>query len=349
MRSWDGDYALDAIWEAPLEPCRLRWLPHHKVGSAVVMPGAGHIQAALTAGTRVLEGPVEVVGVEFLKALTVGEGAPPDMQVSLAPDSGLWRVASRAEASSDWQLNAKGRVQRLFAPPPAPLDIAAVQRRMQRTISRDAHYAWTAGLELPFGEIFHVLTGMQVGPGEALAAYSVPPPGDADETLPITVMDAALQTGARVAADVTGDCMYLPVSVDRVRQWGRPAASGYVHARLVSISDREFQCSVSILDADGSVAIQLEGARARRFDPIEVAPVARHQQVLRASPSPATRSHMPPVDPTALVAQLAAEVGSFRQQFNTERFYEEYRQREDELCGHIAAAALALSRTPGAG
>ncbi|HVA26398.1 MAG TPA: SDR family NAD(P)-dependent oxidoreductase [Chloroflexota bacterium] len=335
---------VDPTWLGLADPSRLRWLADHKVGSAVVMPGAGHVHLALTAGARILDSAVELIAMGFIKALAVNEAAPPEMQVCLSSESGTLRISSRADAASEWQLNARGRVQRLVALEGPAIDLGQIRERMRQHVSAEEHYAWTTSIGLPFGPAFRVLSWIELGDGEALGMYAVE--GSDADALQVTVIDAGLQAAARVAAAEMGDRLYLPMAVERVRWWRPPAKTGFVHAYGVRVSAHEIGCCVRVLDAQGRPAIELDGVSGRHYQPVDAAPAVRHEQVLRTAPSGVEPSFAR-LGMAELAAAVEARLPGLRQRFDTDVFYTRYRAREDELCGHIAAAVLRhLSPSP---
>lgn len=254
----------DPAWSGEVEPARLPWLADHRVGGAVVMPAAAFAEMALAAGRRALSGPVEVVSLDILRVLPL-PWEDPEMdvrtQVSVPDGAGTVRIAART--GGDWRTHARARVRPLSGEAPPPLDAGRVRSRCGPDLGADGHYARMAEAGIGYGPVFRPLRRLHAAGGEVLADYETG--GAEDFEVSPVLMDAALQTTAALCGTDPGGDAFLPAAIGAVRRWRRPAASGLVHARLREATDDEIVCDLVITDGDGTVAVEIEGYRGRRF------------------------------------------------------------------------------------
>ncbi|QQQ79518.1 SDR family NAD(P)-dependent oxidoreductase [Saccharothrix sp. 6-C] len=312
--------ALEPIWFAAVEPARTPWMADHRVGGSVVVPATGYVEMALAAGRRVLGDRVEVTGLDITRALALSWLPTMDVrtQVSLSDEDGLFRVASRQGDDGDWTLHARGRVRRLVADAPvAPREPAEPADHVPAA----EHYTACDRAGISYGPAFRGLREIRVRPGEAWADYEFPLSCDDHEVHP-ALLDLALQAGIPLLRLDTPDSRaYLPSSVDRVRRWRQPTAHGRIRVQVRSHTAREACWDISVLDADGEVAVELTGCRLQSFGAVLRAGVQRLETVLRAAPRPGEQvgpwpvPALPPVTVTpapchAAVRGMATEAGA---------------------------------------
>ncbi|MGK5544193.1 SDR family NAD(P)-dependent oxidoreductase [Streptomyces sp. URMC 127] len=279
---------LEPSWHAPVERTRTPWLADHRVAGAVVMPATGFVELALAAGREAFGGPAEAGDLEITRALPLTWDAAMDvrLQTSLSDEDGIVRVASRTGDTGGWRLHARGRVRRLAAARPGPVDLADVRGRMTGRVTGEEHYAAVAAAGLEYGPAFRVLHELHTGPGEVLAAYRCDPPDDGygGYVAHPALLDGALQAGAPLLADAESG--FLPSAVDGVRVWERPPAEGLVHVRQRSRSSREVVWDITVAGEDGAVAVELTGCRLQRLALPAGDRGEEYVTVLRAAPLP---------------------------------------------------------------
>ncbi|MEW1601105.1 SDR family NAD(P)-dependent oxidoreductase [Streptomyces sp. NPDC093808] len=279
--------ALEPGWHQRLDPVRLPWLADHKVGGAVLMPAAGYVEAALAAGSRVLDGPVEVTALTF-RPLTL-PWKDPDMNVwlhtSLSDEDGVVRVASRAGGPGQpWRLHARGRVRRLLGRAPEALD-GTPHRQFPHDAGADEVYDRARRGGLDYGPRFRVLDRVRTDGREAVAHYRADHLDTEGYLAHPAILDGALQAGAVLLAGTEG-LTFLPAAVDTVRAWRPPAVTGHVRVRERSATAAEVVWDVTVLDEDGTVCVELLGCRLRRFDTGAGPAVGEYVTELRAAPRP---------------------------------------------------------------
>ncbi|MDF3149363.1 polyketide synthase dehydratase domain-containing protein, partial [Streptomyces sp. T21Q-yed] len=337
-------------WHGPVEPVLVPWLADHKVAGSVVLPATGYVEMALSAGRRVLDGPVELAWLEVSRPLVVPWDRAGDVHVQLgfSPDDGMVSITS-TEATDGTDVDgtrprphARCRVRELIGRPPARIDVAAVRARCARRGDVDTLYRELAANGLDYGPAFRQLARLHLGDGEVLAAYRHTT--DAADTAQYVVhpalLDGALQAcvplvAARAGA---GQC-WLPAAIGAVRVWRRPSATGMLHVRDRTRGTAELCFDITVTDPDGSVTAELDGVRMRRVPgPADRAPL-RYETVLRAAPHlhlPAAPSPLPANHD--LAAAVAGSVAAVEAGWRATRF-EDFAARLKLVTAHVAAVA----------
>ncbi|MET9296823.1 SDR family NAD(P)-dependent oxidoreductase [Streptomyces sp. NPDC003077] len=333
---------LEPVWTGPLETGRLPWLADHKVGAAVVFPAAAYVETALAAGRRLFDAPAEAGYLDLERALVLPGDDEGEvwLQTSYSEDDQGLRIAARADEHAAWRTHARGRLRRLLASAPPPLDAGAVRDRCPERWEGAEHYAYTARSGLPYGPAFRVLRELRVGRDEVLASYATDVPEDGCLAHPV-ILDGALQAGAPLLARFGGGEPFLPVAIERVRMWHTPSRDGLVHVVGRESGTHEACWDITVAGPDGRVALELTGCRLRRYageertgTPVrwlEPALRARSGAVPEAAPRPvltaAALRDASAGPPPALVAEGAAAHG--------------FTARFEEFGAHFTARALA--------
>ncbi|MEV5508728.1 type I polyketide synthase [Streptomyces orinoci] len=289
----------DPSWRLTLEPAHLPWLADHRVGGGAVLPAAGFVDMALSAGRAALDAPAEVVRLAVTRALTLDPDDPAlHLSLHTAVADGVVTVHSREGAAGDWTGHARGRVRPLLVPEPPALDIKDVRRRLTDRCGTDDLYREADRNGLSYGPAFRVLTSLACGEREALADYRLADGADPGHTAHPTVLDGALQAcGRLIARNLDEPAAFLPVTLASVRCWRTPPPTGVVYGRLRTLTPLEAVWDVDVTDAAGHVAVRMHGCRLRRFDAARPPKPPNLREVLRAAPLPeptATRSPLPP-------------------------------------------------------
>lgn len=299
---------LEPSWHGGVEPARLPWLGDHRVSGAVVMPAAAFAEMALAAGREALGGPVEVCGLDIRRLLAL-PWDDPEMdvrtQVSVS-DGDEVRVAART-ADGDWQVHAQARVRPLGGERPAAPDAAEVRGAAgAHTRSAEEHYARMQDTGLDYGPAFRPLREFHVAEDRAVAAYELDDTGEFE--IHPALLDAALQATAAVTPGAGRDA-FLPDSVSAVRRWARPAPRGEIHVRLREATEEETVFDLVVTDAEGAVAVEIDGYRGRRFRG-EAKGARRYTTELRAAPRTLPGGSSAAPSPRAVAAATAEENAS---------------------------------------
>lgn len=281
----------EPAWHQALSSLRLPWLADHRVGGAVVMPGTAYLEAALAAGRAAFASAAEVTDLDIVRAMVMPRDDETDevvLQTSLSEEDGVVRIASRVGTAASWRTHARGRVRRLAARPPDPVDLGAVRERLERAgapVDAARHYEEAARAGLEYGPSFRVLTRLWAGEDEVLAEYGWEPPArdDGYEAHP-TVLDGALQAAAPLLAALPGGRTYVPTAIAGARVWDRLPERGLIHVRAVSPGSRDTVLDLAVADEAGRVVVELTGCRLRSVTVGRAEELQQLTQVLRAAP-----------------------------------------------------------------
>ncbi|GAB2703591.1 SDR family NAD(P)-dependent oxidoreductase [Nocardia thraciensis] len=300
--------APDPAWSADLERSSLSWLADHRVGGAAVLPGAAMVELGWAAVQQGHPGPVELRRYVIERALPVDrDRMPAEVRTVLSPDGRL-SVSSRSTGDAAWQEHVHGRARPLFADRPDPLDVDEARSRTRTTVDVGDHYARMARCGLEYGPAFRLLTDLRLGDGEVLAAYTNHHDAQGFSVHP-AVLDTAAQAGAALLPLADG-AAYLPVDIAVARWWRQPPAAGWIHVRGRTSAAWEAFLDITVTDARGNVALQLQRIRLRRFDAAGRIPLGYYSTVLRAARhphEPVAESALPAMDDLPLVPQAADE------------------------------------------
>ncbi|MGW1374167.1 SDR family NAD(P)-dependent oxidoreductase [Streptomyces sp. NPDC002446] len=272
-------------WSADLDRASLAWLADHRVGGAAVLPGAALVELGLAAARHLGDGPVELRRLAVERALpTDRDRLPAEVQTTLSAEDGRLTVTSRADEDTEWQEHARGHARRLLADAPEPVDLDALRIRAATPVDVEEHYARLARCGLDYGPAFRLLTEIRVGGGEAVAAYTAGQDGDGYLVHP-TVLDTAAQAGAALLPLADGSA-YLPVEVAAAQWWRPPPERGWIHVRRRAAAAWEACWDVTLVDAQGGVALRLHKIRLTRFEAAGRVPLRSYETVLRAAAHP---------------------------------------------------------------
>ena len=331
--------AAEPTWQQHIEPARLRWLADHKVAEAVVMPAAGFVDMALSAGHQLWESPVEITGLVISTPLTLPFDDPSAdvlVHTHVVPRDGGFTISSRLEGQQDWTDHVRGRVRRLLRPQPPKLDLDALGARLTGRITADDHYDRCNRVRLHYGPAFRALRELRVGDGECLAFFRADPAPEAGHQAHPSMLDVALQAGISLVADTP----YLPSSIGSVRCWQPIPPAGTVHVSRVAIQGTQMIWDITVTDADRAVVLELLDVHLRRFEGARAPVVPRLEEVLRAAPvHQAQPEPVPLPTPRAVLSAAAEELSVLTEQWHTHR-WDQFQRRALHLNAHFTAAAI---------
>ncbi|GGR52101.1 type I polyketide synthase [Streptomyces netropsis] len=332
-----------ALWEGTVEPQLAPWLGDHRIARTVLMPAAGYLEMALSAGRLALGRPVEVRHLQIFRPLALGWPDPEGvrLQTAVTPADGALTISSSQGRGGACEPVVRAEVRTLLGAAPAPLDPEALRARCPRTVAAADFYRTCHRVGLGVGPAFQLLGEVHVGEGELLASYRHEEPG-APYTVHPVVLDGPLQaTVALVERWMDSGRAYLPSVFGAVRVWRTPAPTGFVHLRQRARTENEFCWDIAYADEDGTVSAQIEGCRTRRMDNSDHTPVTVQRTVLRAAPlplSPAASSPLPP--PADLLAAVEDRMSAARAALR-ESGHDRCAAAAEEAGAHCWAAALA--------
>ncbi|KHL52120.1 amino acid adenylation protein, partial [Xanthomonas cannabis pv. cannabis] len=250
------------------------FLDGHRIAGVKVLPAACYLEmaryvnqcAGFDAG--VLR---DVIWLAPYQASGLQDGARP-ASVATHLDAGAerrCRIGSR-RASGDEVLHFVARCDAASESTPDRVDVDAVVRRTSGRLDRDAMAALVETAS-SFGEAFQVMTWLQHGEDEAIAAYRLPAGHSEPFHWHPGILSAAFGAVEMwIAARGEAGAHRLPYGIDSVFDYARPADSGYILVRRVSGEGAKLErYDVDLLDERGHVATAMRGYSVRPWVPGE--------------------------------------------------------------------------------
>ena len=256
-------------WSVELDTAGLEYLVDHRIGGAIVFPGAGYIEMAL-AVARETFGPVPCVveDAEFQKFLILDQRTTPLAQVVFDPATSEFDISSRGDSSdTGWDLHARGCVRKSNRPAPDQADIEAVRQRCSESFGHDECMQRFADCGYHYGPTFQGITQLWRGDREILAEIQAPSgltAGLSDYRLHPAILDACFQTLLATLPVWTdwqgmkGDT-FVPVKIERVHFHATPPARVFAHTRVVTLNATQLKVDIRILDEDGRCMVEVQG------------------------------------------------------------------------------------------
>jgi acyl transferase domain-containing protein/aryl carrier-like protein len=261
------------VWEQHIALQSPYYLSGHKILGSVVFPGAGYIEAALTAmrQLRPEAAAFEISGLRFHEALPLSESGC-QLQTVFSPGgdaSYRFEFHARGAPANDWTRHASGQAIDIRLPAPY-LPVSELRSGFTETVAGSAHYEAMALQGLEYGKHFRAITQVSRRTGQAMAEFILDDAAAAEARSycihPILI-DAALQTAAATMEPSEGSIyrkeQYVPEGVGRVRFYANPGHRALCTAVLKSgkAKDPELCFDLRLVGEDGRVAMEIEDLR----------------------------------------------------------------------------------------
>ncbi|MBL1078252.1 SDR family NAD(P)-dependent oxidoreductase [Nocardia sp. 2] len=257
-----GDPDLDSpsnSWRIQLSVGAMPWLADHVVGGARILPGAGYLDAALSAvALRTESTRVAVEDVRFIAPLIIDEGNAPLAELQVEESTGRFTIRSRSVADAPWTTHATGRlIEGSFES--GKVEVPDVDE--MHVIDPAAFYAGLAARGLEYGPAFQRATAVRISGATVVATLDGGIAQDSGHLAHPCVVDAALQSVAALLAGSgsADDGAMVPVAVAGVRAFAPIPEQVTVVARLST--DGAPTADIDLLDAEQNVVLQLIGMR----------------------------------------------------------------------------------------
>jgi acyl transferase domain-containing protein/NAD(P)-dependent dehydrogenase (short-subunit alcohol dehydrogenase family)/acyl carrier protein len=260
-----------SFWERHLSLDELPWLADHRVQAAVLFPGAGFIELALSALRQVAgsEGLV-LDGVEFERALTL-QHEPAQIQI-VASETGsrAWQVEIAQAVGEGWsglaRMRARSRTEQTDDQP----TLEDAMRRHAELQSVGDFYQSLAAIGLEYGPHFQGIRELRLGPNHAaLARVELDASlNAAGHSAHPALLDACLQV-ATVAIRAQNPGLFVPVSIRRMTLH-QSLGEGPIWCQA-GIDPRDPEASglvtsLVLWNAAGEVVALIEGMRVELID-----------------------------------------------------------------------------------
>jgi len=147
----------ESSWENTIDPQMLPWLADHKVGGAIVYPGAAYVEMALAAAYQVYPGDrLLIEDLEIISPLVFDGEHARTLRLVLNQRDRSFYIQSKQRLSDDgWVLHCAGRI---LEPSKSYLksEMSEIDQALW-TVGASDHYALAACLGLDYGPAFQGL------------------------------------------------------------------------------------------------------------------------------------------------------------------------------------------------
>jgi acyl transferase domain-containing protein len=270
----------EMVFDIPIAAEGPAFLADHRVAGTEVLPMAAFIELVLEAADAISPGsPTTVEDLTLQVPLASGGAATPRAQlVAQASNGGAYAVtisSSPIETTGlddQWIEHASCRLT--FDQGPnrdqgaVALSPSALQAQCPTVVDLAQHYQDCQRHGIEYGPAFQRLQGLWRGEGVALCRASLDASEDvagAGYHLHPALLDACLQVFFAAFTGPREDQVYLPVGLNRVRQYRLcgSTAWGYAQVRPYTAADHTFSADVWLLDDDGAVIAEIAGLTVR--------------------------------------------------------------------------------------
>jgi acyl transferase domain-containing protein/NADPH:quinone reductase-like Zn-dependent oxidoreductase/acyl carrier protein len=267
---------MPAAWEVHLDPLKMQALAEHKVGGAVVLPGAAYLEMALAASREWFGTASHVVEELSILAPVVFDGEHArTLRCIFSPTDLRFRIEGRQRLSeAPWTLHAQGRL--LGAAPGTLAPSIPAPAPGRAPIAAEAHYALATSLGLEYGPQFRGIETLELDADTLLGRlrWSAGVPGQGAYLLHPAVLDQCFQAvlgwvGAQL--DTPRELTFLPVAFGRLTFMAEAGPAVELRARLLRYGQRAAAVDFELLDAEGRLIARLDTARFR------AAALAKHE------------------------------------------------------------------------
>ena len=261
---------LEARWDTD----RFWILGEHRLASGrAVWPGTGYLETAAEALVEAgLNGPFELEDLMFQRPLGVPEDEACNVRVTLGPDGDAYRFRVQSEVPLTGGVglltHADARVRRIRTSRPQPVDISALNQRI------DARIVGTGTTPIPssqeqhlnFGPRWKVLHSVRYGNGEALAHLRLDEMFAQDIAAGYRLHPALMDIATGFAMELipgysADDGLWVPMSYGRVMAHQTLPAHLVSHVRLETsqqLGTGYASFDVTLMDENGNVLVQIE-------------------------------------------------------------------------------------------
>lgn len=260
-----------STWETEINGYWNAFLPDHIIQSNVLFPAAGYLEQAAAAIKIITAGShFALEQIAFHKALFLPQDEDPKVRTVLDARHGRFLMASlsRREGESA-TIHAEGQFRQLQPPGQLPqTSIDRLRRNCDITYSKAACYAELKSMGFEYGPQFQGISEVALGDLESLARLEAPAGVAVDDPEWIfhpVMLDAAFQaliTIELMKPASEGREVRLPVGIRRITFLSAASPLMWIHAWIVSRTDQETIGDIAIYDAQGRLAVRIEGFRA---------------------------------------------------------------------------------------
>jgi acyl transferase domain-containing protein/NADPH:quinone reductase-like Zn-dependent oxidoreductase len=258
--------APNATWELEISDRRLSYLEGHRVGSAIVFPGAAYVEMGLAAARELApnERP-HIRDVEFHRMLAIPRLEGTTLQVHRTGADGRLEIHAALDAQTEWTLHASCAIAPNARREPTAIDLASIRERCIESVSSDDFYKSLEARTLDYTGLFRGVRGIWRGDTEALGRISVEAADGEPYVVHPALLDEAFQVlaGALPARHSDAHATILPVSIRDVSVFGKIDSSCWAYSAIRETKNGEIEGDICLLDDAGNVLLSCDGMRFR--------------------------------------------------------------------------------------
>ena len=317
---------MPAAWEVHLDLLKTPALAQHKVGGAVVLPGAAYLEMALAASREWFGTQSFVIEeLDILAPIVFDGDQARTLRMIFSPNDLRFRIEGRQRLSdTPWTLHAQGRM--LGAAPEMGESLISLPEPGRTPIDAEHHYALANALGLEYGPLFRGIEAIELDANTLRARlnwqHGAPP--QHDYLLHPAVLDQCFQSvlgwfGAQAAS--ANKFTFLPVGFGRLTLCTNAGPASELRARLLRYGKRSAAVDFELLDAEGRLIARLDTAhfRAAAMATRNAPPAS---WVTRARLAPLARDFFA-LPTSETITQAMAVAGGARNTTALSRYFEE--------------------------
>ncbi len=266
--------ALEHRFESQISQKNPAFLTDHRVFDTPILPAAAYLEMVLAAGRTVCQSAHLTLEQVLIQQALVLRPEPTSVQLVLTPSAASqfnFQIFSRATGTAgDWTLHASGSLRASDQPAPDQIDLAALQTRCDRPLPIAPFYSQFQQRGLEYGPNFQAVTQLWAQAGEVLTQIQLPESllatADRYELHPV-LLDACFQSLAAAFPEVADGDTFLPVSIEQVQVYHRPASRLWSHTQkreANGASDAQRQVDQRLLNDTGAVVAEITGLTIQR-------------------------------------------------------------------------------------
>jgi acyl transferase domain-containing protein/NADPH:quinone reductase-like Zn-dependent oxidoreductase/NAD(P)-dependent dehydrogenase (short-subunit alcohol dehydrogenase family) len=252
-------------FEAQMTAASAPFLADHVVQGRTIMPAAGMIEMALSAGRRGGDAAVDIEGFVIAEPLGFTDDETRTVQTVVRRSGGQATrfeiVSCDARATEgDWAVHAQGD----YVPAAATTAGGGPSTgALNEATSGADHYRGLERRGLTFGASLHGVVSVRAGDAEALGDIELPAEaaGQGGFTIHPALLDACLQVIA-AALPQDHDATFLPIGIDAIRLARGPGQSVRAHVKLRDQSAALIRADVVIYEGEQEIG-RLDGVSMR--------------------------------------------------------------------------------------
>ena len=257
---------IDTSWENTLDLITLPWLADHRVGGAIVYPGAAYAEMSLAAAREWLGGKHFIVEqLDIISPMVFDDEHARTTQLILDPRDGGFQIKSRQRLSDDeWTLHASGRIlEAINRIPVARINSPEVP---VEHVGHEIHYQRASQLGLDYGPGFQGVSNISIAAERLEATLScLELQHSGDYLLHPAILDLCFQSLIDFfgeAIDAGQGIALLPVKVGKLNFCGNGKVA-FLRARLCRHGTRSVLADFELLDNQNNLIASAAACRFR--------------------------------------------------------------------------------------